>query len=79
MKEVCVITGGGSTRGNAEFKHDPLAPLKMMGIIKDLPQLQTHRKTLKLPGPAGAFLYYFGNAPCFLLSLYYNFLWFYIK
>ena len=35
MKEVCVITGGGSTRGNAEFKHDPLAPLKMMGIIKD--------------------------------------------
>ncbi len=34
MKEVCVITGG-STRGNAEFKHDPLAPLKMMGVIKD--------------------------------------------
>ena len=35
MKEVCVITDGGSTRGNAEFKHDPLAPLKMAGIIKD--------------------------------------------
>lgn len=31
---VDVLVDGGSTRGNAEFKHDPLAPLKMAGIIK---------------------------------------------
>ncbi|MEE1292859.1 MAG: SDR family NAD(P)-dependent oxidoreductase [Acutalibacteraceae bacterium] len=35
LAAVDVLADGGSTRGNAEFKHDPLAPLKMMGIIKD--------------------------------------------
>ncbi|MBQ8062386.1 MAG: SDR family NAD(P)-dependent oxidoreductase [Clostridia bacterium] len=34
LAAVDVLTDGGSTRGNAEFKHDPLAPLKMAGIIK---------------------------------------------
>lgn len=31
---VDVLVDGGATRGNAEFKFDPLAPLKMAGIIK---------------------------------------------
>lgn len=35
LAAVDVLADGGSTRGNAEFKHDPLAPLKMAGIIKD--------------------------------------------
>lgn len=34
LAAVDVLADGGSTRGNAEFKHDPLAPLKMAGIIK---------------------------------------------
>ena len=34
LAAVDVLVDGGSTRGNAEFKHDPLAPLKMAGIIK---------------------------------------------
>lgn len=35
LAAVDVLADGGSTRGNAEFKHDPLAPLKMAGIIKE--------------------------------------------
>lgn len=35
LAAVDVLVDGGSTRGNAEFKFDPLAPLKMMGILKD--------------------------------------------
>lgn len=35
LAAVDVLVDGGSTRGNAEFKHDPLAPLKMAGIIKE--------------------------------------------
>ena len=34
LAAVDVLADGGSTRGNDEFKHDPLAPLKMAGIIK---------------------------------------------
>ncbi|MBO7681960.1 MAG: SDR family oxidoreductase, partial [Clostridia bacterium] len=34
LAAVDVLADGGSTRGNAEFKHDPPAPLKMAGIIK---------------------------------------------
>ncbi len=34
LAAVDVLADGGSTRGNAEFRKDPLAPLKMAGIIK---------------------------------------------
>ena len=34
LAAVDVLADGGSTRGNAEFKFDPLSALKMAGIIK---------------------------------------------